>query len=101
MLIYSYAAGRFASQEVEAACKTDPSLAYLSKGNPTEWNTLRVFRRHHKESLIRALATLMCEAWKHQRLTRNLSLVVTPDFHAEARARVHESARLDSMALDD
>ncbi len=101
MLIYSYAVGRFASQEIEAACTTDLSLAYLSNGNPTEWGTLRSFRRHHKDSLIGALASLMFEAWKHQRTTRSPGLVATPDFQAEASGRVHESARLDSMALDD
>lgn len=117
LLTYCYAAGIYASDEIESRMSEDPMVRYLAGPARPDWIRLRAFRRHWhgviRESLTRVL-TLAWIAWR-----RNMNVQVFDSealsepvrncgeardhscFAPEVERRISRAILLDSMFADE
>ena len=109
LLTYCYATGVYESRQIEFETKRDATLRYLCGNACPEWNTLRMFRRLHREAITKSLVNLFALAWKSRfgveakpqgTLWESCRLQAI-DFPAEAAERIERAIRCDSMALDE
>jgi hypothetical protein len=56
VLIHAYSGGRFASEEIEEACRNEDDFRYLCSGDAPEARVFRRFRRIHASALIEGLS---------------------------------------------
>lgn len=61
LLVHAYSQGRFASEEIEEACRTEDDFQYLCSSDAPDARVLRRFRRFHAPALIQSLAALWAE----------------------------------------
>jgi hypothetical protein len=101
LLTYSYAIGCFASDEIQAKIPSDPSLQYLGAKTCPSANSLRHFRRYHRDVLQRSLGNLLRLAWEHRNQGASNHRSAPPLFDQLARRRVEEAVLADTMALDN
>ena len=64
LLVYSYASGTYASEQIEDRVTSDPVLRYLSAGARPTWHDLRRFRRQQRPLIQAALGRAIQAAWK-------------------------------------
>jgi hypothetical protein len=118
VLVYAYAAGTFGSRDIETLAQQDSALRYLCRSNVPDWDTLRLFRRGHVQSITRCLAALLEAAWNQShwdRFTTPFASTDHPassisgwplshgglDFGHEADCRVMRAIQADSRAMDE
>ncbi|MEN9545900.1 MAG: Transposase domain [Verrucomicrobiota bacterium] len=61
LLVHAYSQGRFASEEIEEACRTEGDFQYLCSSDAPDARVLRRFRRFYSPALIQSLAALWAE----------------------------------------
>lgn len=90
ILILAYSRGRFASEEIEEACRNEEDFRYLCSSEAPEARVFRRFRRMHAKSLIEGLGHLSVEG------------AITDVSVAMERARrcLDLAVAADSLALD-
>ena len=100
VLIHAYSGGRFASEEIEEACRNEDDFRYLCSGDVPEARVLRRFRRIHAAALIESLshlwatpATLDSEISRPENSGQSRDLV-------RARLCLEAAVAADSLALD-
>ena len=108
LLTYSYAAGTFATEDIEWNCQHDAATRYVSGNANLDQDTLRAFRRANRPWIEACLALVLQLA--HRRLRQEAApseperslLVAEPDsaFLQLARRRL-ELATLMDMAMAD
>ena len=59
LFTYSYAAGRYSSEDVEWACQADPATRYICGHAVVELDTLKAFRRGNRPWIEAALARVL------------------------------------------
>lgn len=121
LLTYCYAVGQYGSVEIAAAISEQPALKYLCTTFRPTHNTLRRFRRNHREMLRQSLALVLYRSWREafsadahsggleqppswapgRDLRAGRSPIETGHFLAESEIRLVTAAQLDCMALDD
>ena len=110
LLTYCYASGTYGSQEVETSLRKDSILRFLCANELPDWHTLRRFRRHNREVLIRCLEQTLSCTNEERNLNRmglgadgRLSNRFDVDQAAaeEAASRIQQAIWLDSVALAD
>jgi hypothetical protein len=127
LLTYCYAVGLYGSVEIAAAISEQPALKYLCTTFRPAHNTLRRFRRNHREMLRQSLALVLHRGWREASSAdahsgglgqagwrrQPPSLAPGPAFGAgrspiemclflaESENRLLTAAQLDCMALDD
>jgi len=90
ILILAYSRGRFASEEIEEACRNEEDFRYLCSSEAPEARVFRRFRRMHAKSLIEGLGNLSVDG------------AITDVSVAMERARrcLDLAVAADSLALD-
>lgn len=58
VLVHAYSGGRFASEEIEEACRSEEDFRYLCSGDAPAARVLRRFRRIHSAALVESLSLL-------------------------------------------
>jgi hypothetical protein len=118
LLTYSYAAGYFASADVEDELNRDDVLRYLAAGHRPQFDDFRQFRRRCRSELRRCLAKVLRRTWEcniepigegatHQESQRESAVTrwegtgFDARFELEADARIARAVQADSFALDD
>jgi hypothetical protein len=118
LLTYSYAAGYFASADVEGELGRDDVLRYLAAGHRPQFDDFRQFRRRCRSELRRCLARVLRRTWERgiepvgageTNQESNRALAVNrweptgfdARFELEADARIARAVQADSFALDD
>jgi hypothetical protein len=117
LITYCYAAGIFASDEIELRAMDDPMVQYLAGHAPPEWHRLRAFRRQWHETIHDCLVRVFTQAWARLRLDsaewpmdppafESDSLVQDGNlppgcFPVEVERRINRAILLDSMCADD
>jgi len=111
LLVYSYATGLYASQEIEEALNSNATIKYLCARERPDWLVLRNFRRANRPLICMALVELFQASLEKRGLCsesasrswngdddngRRLTELVM-----EADHRVLRAVHLDSMAMDD
>jgi len=64
LLTYCYAAGIYASEDIELAPAHSPQIRYICAGRYPEADTLRQFRRANRAQIERCLARVLGEVWR-------------------------------------
>ncbi len=64
LLTYCYAAGIYASEDIELAPAHSPQIRYICAGQHPEADTVRQFRRANRAQIERCLARVLAEAWR-------------------------------------
>jgi hypothetical protein len=118
LLTYSYAAGYFASADVEGELNRDDVLRYLAAGHRPQFDDFRQFRRRCRSELRRCLARVLRRTWErgveptgadetNQALEQAMAATrwegagFDARFELEADARIARAVQADSFALDD
>jgi len=111
LLTYSYATGRFGSDEIEAGLRSDPGLGYLATRRWLPAASFRRFRRRNREVLSLVLARVLAAALRVVTTARDVACfsgpaatVPCPSLLAmgqeEAQRRVERAVLEDSVAAD-
>ena len=95
VLVHAYSGGRFASEEIEEACRNEDDFRYLCSGDAPEARVLRRFRRVHAAALIETLSQLWATPTSSQPETPKQSCDLT-----RARRCLEAAVAADSLALD-
>jgi hypothetical protein len=100
VLIHAYSGGRFASEEIEEACRNEEDFRYLCSGDAPEARVLRRFRRTHAAALIDSLARLWATAGTPS--SENPTTQDAGQLRDLGRARLclESAVAADSLALD-
>jgi hypothetical protein len=121
LLTYCYAVGQYGSVEIAAAISEQPALKYLCTTFRPTHNTLRRFRRNHREMLRQSLAWVRYRSWWEaspadahssgleqppiwapgQGFGAGCYPMATGHFLAESEIRLVTAAQLDCLALDE
>ncbi len=118
LLTYAYAIGLYGSQDIELAVQTDPVLCYLCASEVPDWNTLRRFRRLHRQYLRECLIkvaeqalvirfgneaeeTPLVDHCVAQALDRWFEPLCLPEPPRQADSRIEQAAFIDEMTLID
>ncbi len=114
LLTYCYAIGLLGTDDIVEAFEDNAMLRCLSARTLLDAATLRQFRRYNRGQIETMLARLFARVWQeHRQATVAVAIPwppavqaahhnvrQAPDFLSEARDRVLDAIRLDSMALD-
>ena len=95
VLVHAYSGGRFASEEIEEACRNEDEFRYLCSGDAPEARVLRRFRRVHAAALIESLSQLWATPASSQPETPKQSCDL-----GRARRCLEAAVAADSLALD-
>ena len=95
VLVHAYSGGRFASEEIEEACRNEDDFRYLCSGDAPEARVLRRFRRVHAAALIETLSQLWATPASSQPETPKHSSDLV-----RARRCLEAAVAADSLALD-
>ena len=95
VLIHAYSGGRFASEEIEEACRNEDDFRYLCSGDAPDARVLRRFRRIHAAALIESLSQLWATPMSSQPETLKQSFD-----SVRARRCLEAAIAADSLALD-
>ena len=95
VLVHAYSGGRFASEEIEEACRNEDDFRYLCSGDAPEARVLRRFRRVHAAALIETLSQLWATPVSSQPETPKHSSDLV-----RARRCLEAAVAADSVALD-
>ena len=117
LLTYCYAAGIYASEDIESRAADDSMVRYLSGHGTPEWAQLRAFRRQWHAVIQESLAKVFALAWfAHNSaiesdcppsvsVTRSGIGEVPPAmarlFQSEVGRRIQRAVLLDSMFADE
>ena len=97
VLAFCYASGVYASIELEAMAKHDPSVRYLCANDFPRFEEIRRFRRQNIGLLRETLARVLHAGW---RLFNEDAAVSFLPFVAEADHRLSLAVAADSAAMD-
>ena len=92
LLTYSYAAGIYASQDVELSCHSSPQVRYICARQYPSSETIQRFRRANRPLLKRCLTRVLTEAHKGKIPKAELRLESSPELEAPPHAQVQEFA---------
>ena len=119
LLVYSYASGIYASEQIEDRVTSDPGLRYLSAGARPTWHDLRRFRRQQRPLIQAALAKAIQSVWKLGRwpmppateprsgswdasaASSLADVSLATRFTLAAKDRIEQAIHWDSMVLDE
>jgi hypothetical protein len=101
LLCYCYAAGIYASKDVERAMRTDPMVAYICAGADPGWETMCRFRRSHLGALRDALTHLFTEARRLGRTGLDAHEQANPAAPFGAAVALEVKRRLEAAMLMD
>ena len=108
LLTYSYATGRYRSQQIVENLFTEDFWRPFFQDDPPKWHDLRLFRRGHRPLLKRCLENVfnsICpRPWgaTHAESALTETMPTRPErAEQEADRRLSWAAQLDSMDLDD
>lgn len=103
LLTYCYSVGHYDSRDVESAIRTDPTVRYICAGCRPDWQTLRRFRRNHRDILRDSLVHVMKQTWAFHFETGEADYVGYDWFESELVRELTEAAmaRIDLAALMD
>ena len=119
LLVYSYASGLYASEQIEDRVTSNPVLRYLSAGARPTWHDLRRFRRQHRPLIQAALGRAIQAAWKFGQsplppasqpglgfrdALPSIGLeeaALASQFSLAAEDRINQAILWDSMVLDE
>jgi hypothetical protein len=99
LVTYSYAAGLYDSDEIEASIEEDLTLRYICAGVRPDAYAIQRFRHAHRELILQVLSRLVERAWE-LRVGANADSGVRPDFHRNATERIEQALFLDCIARD-
>ena len=94
---YGLARGVADSEELERRAQQEPALRHLCGSTAPTAVVLRNFRRRYSGEIESALARVLGACWEGCEEHAQLATVLT----REARSRVRESVRADSLAQDN
>lgn len=97
LFTYGLARGISESDELERRAQHEPALRHLCANAHPSANDLRRFRRRHSAAIETALTRVLGAAWGECEGQSNL----VPALVLEARLRVQNSVRADSLAQDN
>lgn len=97
LFTYGLARGISESDELERRAVKEPALRHLCANSQPSASDLRRFRRRHRAEIETALSRVLGAAWGECEGQSNLA----PALALEARHRVLESVRADSLAQDN
>lgn len=100
VLIHAYSGGRFASEEIEEACRNEDDFRYLCSGDVPEARVLRRFRRIHAAALIDSLSRLWATAGTPSSEIPTTEDAAQPRDLGRARLCLESAVAADSLALD-
>ncbi len=94
---YGLARGVGDSEELERRARQEPALRHLCGSTAPTAVVLRNFRRRHAGEIESALARVLGACWEGCEGAEQMAPVIT----REARSRLRESVRADSLAQDN
>lgn len=111
LLAYSYATGRFGSEEIEASLRSDPTLAYLATRRVPSAAVFRRCRRRHRDLLTVVLTRVLDASLNWRAAVLDALLFVplpnsaqgsAPDWRAcqNAQDRIQRAVLEDAVAAD-
>jgi len=117
LLTYCYAAGVYATTEIELGMEHDQMIRYLCAKKSLNLPVLREFRRYNRDLIKECLAIVLRRVWELRFCDEDacsmavachlsdsfgqwLDMRSNPDFTAEAEQRIIRSVQADSMAMD-
>ena len=103
LLTYCYAVGLYASEDIELAARTEATIRYICAGYRPDEQTLRRFRRHHRNLLQTALVHVFKQVWTFHFEKGEADYAGCDWFEAELTTQLERSAtgRLDVAVLLD
>jgi hypothetical protein len=63
LLTYCYSASLYGSRDIEWAIEHDRTVRYICARAFPDWQSLRRFRRHHRDLLLECLAYVLKQTW--------------------------------------
>jgi hypothetical protein len=107
LLTYCYAAGIFASEEIQESIRHDPVLRYLASNHFPVWQEIRGFRRRNLPWLIESLAHLfqdladsVFQSGDYTSLSMMRFVPTVVDLRVVAEQRLARAVQCDSVAMD-
>jgi hypothetical protein len=103
LLTYCYSASLYGSRDIEWMIRRDRTVRYICARTYPDWQSLRRFRRQHRELLRQCLAYVMKQTWALKFDEGEADYVGYEWFESELLDLVNQSAlsRLDFAALMD
>ena len=101
VIVYAYASGILASDDIALECQREPGLLYLCRLKLIDSGTLRHFRRGARETVKEALTQVLIAVYQKQ--TKSGTKLPAGTFEIWMKAaedRIAMATRLDSYALD-
>lgn len=100
VLVHAYTDGRFASEEIEEACRNEDDFRYLCSGDVPEARVLRRFRRIHSAALIDSLSRLWATPATPSSEIPKAGDAVHPRDLGRARLCLEAAVAADSLAME-
>jgi hypothetical protein len=107
LVVYCYAVGILASDEIEYAARNDAAVQYLCANYEPDATTIRNFRRGHlpfvksaMANLFKGLAQVGAESYYELSMGRLGRYSPNHNFHSLAEKRIARAIAADSHALD-
>lgn len=109
LLTYCYAVGRYGSQDIEQATRTDPTVRYICAREYPDERAIRHFRRYNRPLIQHCLAFVLQQLWDWKRDAGELDYdgadgrEIKPNRHiaAEVNNRLEIASFTDLMEQED
>lgn len=103
LLTYCYGASLYGSRDIEWAIEHDRTVRYICARDFPDWQSLRRFRRQHRDLLLECLTYVLKQTWSLKFDEGEADYVGYEWFESELLELIHQTAsdRLDYAAIMD